>query len=32
MSRASIPILLAVLGLAGCNTHSSDSADGAATG
>ena len=32
MSRASIPILLAVLGLAGCNPHSSDSTDGAATG
>ncbi len=32
MSRATIPILLAVLGLAGCNPHSSDSTDGAATG
>jgi uncharacterized membrane protein len=32
MSRMSIPVLLAALGLAACNPHSADSTDGAAAG
>ena len=32
MSRASMPILLAALGLAGCNLHSADSTGGAVAG